>query len=132
MRSLYRSRTLAEIELLSGHFGEIDFDEVNLSYVHIMRFDLPSGFNRSYSDLVIVLNSFYPQMPPQDFFLSRGLLKYGRTPGHYFKEMGDKKYLRQGFAWYCLHILEWRSGGSIATGDNLLTAANTVYANLAK
>jgi len=78
---------------------------------------------------VIELGPEYPIYPPKNFYLSRGLLKNGRKPGHYYEhEYPDKKYCKEGYAWYCLHIEDWRPGVlSIVSGDNLLTTAQAVY-----
>jgi hypothetical protein len=121
-------RTIAEIRLLSTHFGGVCFDPKDPSVVLIERFPLPEGFNGDSCEVVIDLGANYPELPPQDFYLSRGLTKNGRTPSHYFRDFSGKKYCEEGYAWYSLHIQRWKPNPrSMLGGDNLLSAANAFY-----
>ena len=121
-------RAISEIELLSSHFGDVQFDPDDPSTVIIERFDLPRGFKPSYCRLLIDLGRYYPELSPQDFYLSRGLRKNGQTPMHYFEDWSGKKYCRKGWAWFCLKIEKWRPNPySMLGGDNLLTGVNACY-----
>ena len=121
-------RTIAEIKLLSTHFGNVCYDPANPSVVLVEHFDLPRGYNKRYCDLLIDLEPKYPELPPKDFYLSRGLEKDGLVPSHYFKDFPGKKYCREGFAWYSLHIRKWKPNPrSMIRGDNLLTAVQALY-----
>jgi hypothetical protein len=125
-------RTIAEIRLLSTHFGETCLDEDDPSVVLIPCFDLPEGYNQTQCEVLIDLGPQYPELPPQDFYLSRGLTKYGRTPAHYYEDFVGKKYCGDGFAWYSFHIKRWRPGTySMLDGDNLLAATGAFYKALA-
>lgn len=127
------NRVISEIELLSTHFGDVQFDRDNPSFVIIETFNLPSYFNRRHSRLLIDLGHYYPELSPQDFYLSRGLRKDGRTPSHYFEDWEGKKYCKHGWAWFCLKIESWRPNPySMLGGDNLLTATNACYDALKK
>ena len=119
-------RTIAEIRLLSTHFGPVCFDPDDPSVVLIEDFPLPEGYNMSSCEVVIVLGEHYPELSPQDWYLSKGLRKNGRKSSHYFEEgFGDKEYCNQGYAWYSFHIKTWRPNPwSMLGGDNLLSAAN--------
>jgi len=123
------NRVIGEIELVSTHFGEVRFDPDNPTTVVIERFDLPTGFNQKHSKLLIDLGFSCPELPPQDFYLSRGLRRYGKVPAHYFENgFGGKKYCNQGYAWYSLHIKRWKPDPrSMVAGDNLLTAVEALY-----
>jgi len=121
-------RVRAEIELLSTHFGDVQFNPDDPSTVIIERFDLPRGFNRSYCQLLIDLGRYYSELPPQNFYLSRGLRKNGLTIPHYFEDWSGKKYCKQGWAWFCLQIESWKPNPySMLGGDNLLTVTNACY-----
>ena len=121
-------RTIGEIELLSTHFGNVGYEPDNPSIVLVARFDLPRGFDERCCELLIDLGPLYPELPPQDFYLSPGLEKDGLQPIHYFEDFFDKKYCREGFAWYSLHITKWKpSSYSMIQGDNLLTAVQALY-----
>jgi len=123
------NRVIGEIELLSTHFGDVHCDPTDLSWVLIKRFNLPPDFNRKYCQVKIDLGILYPELPPQDWFLNKGLRKRGIVSGHYFEEgFKDKKYCNEGFAWYSFHIIKWKpSPYSMIYGDNLLTAVNAFY-----
>jgi hypothetical protein len=131
MRKIMKNpnRVIGEIELLSTHFGRVRFDQYNPTTVIIEKFDLSCGFNRSYARALIDLGLLYPELPPQDFYLSRGLRKYGEISDHYFeKGYGDKKYCKKGWAWYSLHIKRWKPDpSSMVADDNLLTAVEALY-----
>jgi hypothetical protein len=124
-------RTGNEIALLSKRYGDLVFDPEDLTMVLIERFDLPSGFNRPYSRLLIDLGPRYPELPPQDWYLDRGLLKNGKPIPHYFEVFYEKRYVRYGFAWYCLHLKGWMPNPhSIIAGDNLVIATESVFRSL--
>ena len=123
------NRVIAEIELLSSHFGEVEYDETDPCYVKIFCFPLPDGFNRSYCEALFDLGYDYPEHPVKDFYLDRGLEKYGDVSKHYFENgFGQKSYCRYGYAWYSLHLKHWSPNAySMIAGDNLLTAADSLY-----
>ena len=121
-------RTIAEIRLLSTHFGELDFSEVNPSSVEICHFPLPKGYNRAECRVVIDLGPEYPELPPQDFYLDRGLHKHGQVSAHYFNKFDGKRYCNDGYAWYSFHVKKWHPNPhSMLGGDNLLSAVNAFY-----
>ena len=123
------NRVFGEIELLSSHFGDVGYDPDDLSVVLIEHFNLPPGFNRSYCEVLIDLGNVYPELPPKDWYLSKGLRKRGSSLGHYFEHgFAGKKYCNEGFAWYSFHIKQWKPNPfTMAKGDNLLTAVNAFY-----
>ena len=120
---------MAEIELLSTHFGDVLMEPSDPSTVVIEHFPLPPGFNRQFCELLIDLGLMYPQLPPQDWYISRGLRKYGRKSTHYYEDgFAAKKFCEDGYAWYSFHLNEWRPHPySIIKGDNLLTATGAFY-----
>ena len=122
------SRTMAEVELVSTHFGPVEYED---NEVLVKHFDLPSGYNKKYSRLLIILSWKHPEYPPTTFYLDKGLYKRRRQSEHYFEEYDGKEYCSHGFAWYCLHIKKWRpNANSMIQGDNLLTAIEAVYRGL--
>ena len=122
----HHNRVIGELELISSHFGPLEF---NNSIVLVEDFNLPRGFNRESSKLLIVLPDDYPEMPPEDLYIQRHLKKNRKTPEHYFEnDYGDKSIRKLGYAWYSIHFTEWSpSFRSIIRGDNLLTAVNALY-----
>jgi Prokaryotic E2 family E len=122
-------RTIAEIELLSTHYGNVCFDQDDPSVVLIEQFPLPPGYNRRSCELVIDLGKSYPELSPQDWYINRGLRKYGRSISHYYENgFSGKKFCEDGYAWCSFHLKGWRPHPySVITGDNLLTATDSFY-----
>lgn len=122
----HHKRVIGELELISSHFGPVEF---NNNIVVVERFNLPRGFNRQTSKLLITLPYDYPEMPPEDLYIAKHLRKFGDTPEHYFEnDFGDKNIRRLGYAWYSIHFTAWSpSFRSIIRGDNLLIAINALY-----
>jgi len=118
---------IIEVELLRLRYGEVGFDDL-AKWVHILRFDLPRGWDRKTSGLLIEIPPVYPSTPPYDFFIDQEIrTKNGRTPGHYYP---DCKYEKEGWAWLCLHIRNWRPHPNVVDGDNLLTVTECIYTQL--
>lgn len=120
------NRVMAEVQLVSSHFGPVDF---NNTIVVVERFNLPPGFNKASSKLLISLPGNYPEGPPSGMYLEERLKKNGFQPGHYFEsKLCKKTILETGYAWYSIHFKAWSSNArSIIRGDNLLTAINALY-----
>jgi hypothetical protein len=119
-------RVLAEAELISSHFGEIEFED---NWILVEQFNLPPTFNQITSRLLIILSDNYPESPPKDLYLEKRLKKNGKTPEHYFEnKYGDSDIRNSGYAWYSIHFTAWRSSSiSIIQGDNLITAIIALY-----
>ena len=122
-------RAIAEIELLSTQFGDVCFDPDEPSVVLIEHFPLPRGYNKRHCEVLIDLGQGYPQFPPKDWYLSKGLWKKDKRLSHYFEDgFGGKKYCDEGFAWYSFHITKWKPNpNTITQGDTLLTATDAFY-----
>lgn len=120
-------RFILEIEELNLRYRSLDFDDSG-NWVYIPQFDLPPGWNRRTSELLIEIPAAYPATPPDGFFIDRKLrTKDGGKPGHYFE---DCKYTKQGWAWLCLHIENWKPHTNVVDGDNLLKVTECIYTEL--
>lgn len=127
----YPERVLAEVNLVSSHFGPVDFapDEYDSRTLIVESFNLPPGFNKAASKLLITLPSDYPEKPVEAMYLEKDLKKNGCRPGHYFEhEYGDVNIREAGYAWYSIHFKSWKANiRSIIRGDNLLSAIDALY-----
>lgn len=125
-RLRHPKRVLAEAKLVSSHFGAVELKDNSLL---VEQFNLPPRFNRRTSRLLIVLSDNYPESPPKDMYLEKGLKKHRDTPEHYFENQhGNRDIRKLGYAWYSIHFRAWHpSSQSIIQGDNLLTAINALY-----
>jgi len=119
-------RVRAEIELVSSHFGPVEFDD---NYILIEKFNLPRGFNKKYSKLLCVLPNDYPEYPIKAMYLEKHLKKNEKKLDHYYENnYGDKKIRNQGWAWISIHFTSWSpNANSIIRGNNLLTAIEALY-----
>jgi hypothetical protein len=122
-------RATAEIRLVSTGFGEVCFDPAEPSVLLIEHFRLPPDYSRESCELVVDLGALYPELSPQDWYLSRGLRKNGRKSSHYYEDgFPGKEYCDQGYAWYSFHIKKWKPNPmTMVRGDNLLTAIDAFY-----
>jgi hypothetical protein len=101
-RLKHPKRVLAEAELLSSHFGDVEFED---NWILIDEFILPSTLNRETSKLLIIVSEDYPESPPKSMYLEKGLKKNGKTPEHYFENQhGDSAIRGKGYAWYSIHF----------------------------
>ncbi len=127
----YPERVLAEVNLVSSHFGPVEFppDGFDERTVWIERFNLPPGYSQPTSSLLITLPKRYPEAPVEAMYIEKGLKKNGCRPGHYFEhEYGDVNIREAGYAWYSIHFKSWKANiRSIIRGDNLLSAIDALY-----
>ncbi|MCD6219038.1 hypothetical protein J7K43_01465 [Candidatus Calescamantes bacterium] len=120
-------RLRKEIRLLTLRFGQISFHRLSRGLL-IYRFDLPPGWNRDFTRLLMIIPQAYPQIPPVKFYIDKGLRKYGKIPPHYFEASSPNLLCGEGFAWLCVHeIYHWKPSVDILKGDNLLTICNLIY-----
>ena len=126
MRLKHYDRVLAEVNLVSSQYGVVDFTD---NMIEVESFGLPHGFNYDYCRLLIALSKDYPESPPKDMYLEKGLKKGRCRPEHYHPSMfGERRIRKRGYAWYCIHFKSWNpSSASMIRGDNLLIAIGVLY-----
>jgi hypothetical protein len=112
-------RILQELDLLRRSYGEIEHGP-NLDWVIIKNFKMPDGWNRSSTELLILITPAYPQTPPDNFYVPPGLKTVNEiTPGSYSEPV--PKIERQ-WGQFSYHLDgEWRPTTDIYKGDNLQT-----------
>lgn len=127
-------RVYQEALLLARQFGMVDYDEEDGHWVRIPDFPLPEGWDRPVTELLLVLPSGYPHVPPNGFFIDRYLrTQRGRRIDHYFEERGEyNPYSEKGWAWFCIHLDRnaWRPTGDVLRGDNLVKLVALIRAIL--
>ena len=120
-------RLRKEIRMLTLRFGRVCFNKSS-GYLLLYNFDLPSGWNKKFTRLLMIVPQTYPQIPPTKFYVDKGLRKYGKIPSHYFENSSFNPMRGEGFAWLCIQeIYRWRPSTDILKGDNLLTVCNLIY-----
>ena len=131
-------RLLEEGNLLELRFPNVRVGmdrDAGTGWCFIPAFDLPKGWNKRTSNLLIIVPAGYPHIPPDSFFLEQGLRDTsGRPVKSYFEEqVGPNPYHDRGWAWFCYHIQRdsWHPAFHPLEGDTLLTYADLVYQVLA-
>lgn len=126
-------RILTEIYLLKKVYEDIDYDDEDFRWVHIPCFELPEGFNERVGELLIELPRRYPFRPPENFFLHKDIKTFeGYSIDHYYSNPHTSKYYEKGWAWFCVHIKQWKVVDDIMESDNLLTCIDLVYMTLSE
>jgi hypothetical protein len=124
-------RFALEMFLLEQAFGDVRYDYENRRWVCISNFDLPSGYSKERSELLIELARNYPFTPPTNFFLDRSIRTHnGKGIEHYYPGRLYNKHYEKGWAWFCIHIKSWNVKDDIMKSDNLLTAVDLAYLTL--
>jgi hypothetical protein len=136
MLSARARRVLQEAVLLARHFGVVDYDDEDGSWLHIAHFGLPVGWDRPSTALLIELPPAYPHVPPDGFYLDRLLrTALGQSVDHYFENPGAyNRHADRGWAWFCIHLNRgtWRPRADVAGGDNLLKLTVLIRAILSE
>ena len=100
----------------------------------IFYYALPPGWNRKTSRLLIVLpkqsDIFYA--PPDRFYLDKGLRAIdGKTPPHYFEDVGFNDLAKQGLARFSFHLNKgWHPSRQCSSGTTLIDAITALYHGL--
>jgi hypothetical protein len=132
--SLRDRRVDAEVALLRRWFRRLAYDDIGRNWVMLPRYDLPRGFNRRATPVLILIPADYPVVPPDGIFVDMGL----NIPGHYFQEKGPRNpFGDKDWAWLCAHLDKrgWRPSADLVGGDNLATLLElytTIFAAMLK
>lgn len=123
-------RITAEVALAAAAYSatrKVRFDDRTGSWVALYDFRLPSGYNRSRTDILLELPDTYPLTPPDWFFLDPGLRRLdGRRLVHYFEHAPGHLPIGRGWAAGSLHILTWRPGATPGAGNGLPTVCRLI------
>jgi len=131
IRGSNEERFQLEIYLLEQVFGSIEYDHDNRLWVYIPNFNIPPGYNKNTSKLLIELSRNYPFSPPTNFFLDRTIgTRNGKSIEHYYPDRSSNKYYDKGWAWFSVHIQRWKVKDDIMRSDNLLTSVDIAYLTL--
>lgn len=113
-------RRLQEIELLRKKYGQLEHGE-NLDWVLFKQFPLPPGWNKTTTELLVLIPPGYPTTPPDNFYVPVGFrLVSGATQSNYSEGQSPP-----GPQWgqFSFHVKkeDWSPKADILEGDNLLT-----------
>lgn len=128
---MYERRKREEILWAGNLYPPFEYDREDLGWLHLLRLPLPPGrWNKSTTELLILLDEAYPEIPPHRIYIDQGLRdRRGKAPAHYFEDGPNEK---EGWAWFCLHLEEgWTPRRRTEDGDNLVTVIERVQVGLA-
>lgn len=119
-----------ELDLVAAEHGELDHGS-NIEWLILRRWQLPTGWNKKETRLLIIIPAGYPVTPPDNFYTDADLrLADGRQPGN------TSLAGHQGESWlqfsYHLESGDWRPQANLLDGDNLLTFLIGVAGRLAE
>ena len=124
------SRLQTEAVHLGHKFGTINYDRQDGTWLHIARFPLGPGWNKTFVELLLDVphgTPGYPQVAPTWFWTDRDLrTQDGRSINHFFiggSSYADNIHLDKGWGHFCVHVKSWHpsSGFAITKGDSFLT-----------
>jgi len=108
-----------EVELLRTKYGTLSTGE-QLDWIRFEQFNLPPGWNRSQTALLVLVPAGYPVTPPDNFYVPVGLRTgSGAQPSNY-----TESQTLLGLQWgqFSFHLDgEWKPSADYFHGDNLLT-----------
>lgn len=114
----------------------IDCDWTEGTWIHISGFPLPANFRQETTNLLMVFaGTNHPiTSEPRGFYLDQGLITInGNTPDHVFNTTSYHGFMNlsdMGYAWFCLLIDHWNPSQDVASGDNMISLINSIYAHL--
>ena len=112
-------RIAQELELVRRTFGELEHSPGG-NWVIIKHLKLPPGWNMSETELLFLIPSGFPLVPPDNFYVHNGLcLASGSEPGSSTKDQTQAGRAWRMFSWHLDD--EWKSHADISLGDNLVT-----------
>ncbi|MGQ0791476.1 MAG: E2/UBC family protein [Nitrosopumilaceae archaeon] len=112
-------RRLQEIKLLQKKYGDLEYGQ-NGEWVLFKKLPLPLGWNKTETELLIIVPAGYPSTPPDNFFVPVGFKLANGNPINAYTE--SHPHLDRSWGQFSYHIDgEWKPGKEILDGDNLLT-----------
>ena len=111
-------RLQREVQLLQRRFEKVGHDGSG-AWILLSQVPLPAGWDRSSTDVLVVIPPGYPATPPDNFFVPVGFrLNSGQSPSNY-----SESQTINGTQWgqFSFHAQEWNPAASIEDGDNLST-----------
>lgn len=124
-------RRKEEIELIQKNHGHLETGP-SFEWVLIKNWQLPPGWNKPETNVLVFVPPGYPVTPPDNFFADNDLrLSSGRQPGNTTPNQSH-----QGSQWlqfsYHVEKADWKPHADILQGHNLLTFLTGVSKRLSE
>ena len=114
-------RIEAELALIRSRYPEAEYQREG-HWLRIPSFGMPSGWNRSATDVAFQIPKCYPGTPPYGIYVPSGLLFQGLRPDNFTDPAPTQPpfpSLWAIFSW-APSDGEWRATADIANGSNLI------------
>jgi hypothetical protein len=113
-------RRQRELELVRTEYGDIEVGS-NLDWVIIKKWPLPAGWNKTETQVLVLIPPGYPVTPPDNFYTDNDLrLASGGQPSNSSVNVSqiDKPWLQ-----FSHHVEseDWKPHADLLQGHNLLT-----------
>lgn len=126
-----KDRRQEEINLLEKRYYKVEADS-NYQWFIIREFVLPEGWNKLSTDLLILIPSGYPNIPPDNFYtdnelrVAAGNILPNRT--------SQTRQLNQQWLQFSYHVdkTTWKPHADILCGHNLQTFMSGVVQRLSE
>ena len=120
---------LANIQMLMGIWGAVDYDENALTWIKISKFDLPSVYYQGYSALLFLTPGYnIENFKDYHFFVDQNLRRRdGIAPPFVHENDGCNNLYNHGYARLSFHLKSFRATTDVVSGDNFLELAKAVY-----
>jgi hypothetical protein len=103
-----------------AEYGELECGE-NLEWVIIKNWNLPTGWNKTETSVLVQIPSGYPVTPPDNFCADNDLrLADGGMPGNSTANVSQLERLWLQFS-YHVETADWKPDVDLLQGHNLLT-----------
>lgn len=112
-------RKRQEVALLRKQYTGVEHGP-NLDWVVVRGLLLPPLWNRSATDVLVLIPPGYPATPPDNFYVPDGLRSTDEKPPSSYSE-GQNTPLGGGWAQFSFHAKSWEPGETADGGDNLVT-----------
>jgi hypothetical protein len=120
-----------ELALIEAEFGEIEIG-VNLDWVIIKHWLLPEGWNKSETQVLVLIPPGYSVTPPDNFYTDNDLrLTDSRMPGN---ASANQPHLGRQWIQFSFHVEggDWKPSAELLEGHNLMTFLEGVRGRLAE
>jgi len=120
-----------EIDMLRDEFPTL-LHGANYDWIEIPDLQLPPGWNREQTRLLVIIPPAYPETPPDNFYVGIGLkTASGEAPGG-FSEAVEKIGQSWGqFSWH-VDVSTWNPAPEVKDGHNLRTFISMARARLSE
>lgn len=125
---------LANIQMLMGTWGSVEYDDDEFSWLRINYFVLPAVYFQEYSSLLFVTPGYnLDNFQDYHFYVDPDLSRRdGVAPPFVHENHECNNLYDEGYARLSFHLTSFRATNDVVSGDNFLELAKAVHLFLAQ